>query len=61
MTDKLNLVIHDRLIPIQSKFRSWEQLANNSFRFEPKTFKKAIEAIQEVINITRELAGERKE
>ena len=42
------------LIALQGKFRSWLELANGNFRFEPKTFHKAIEAIQRVIDIQQE-------
>lgn len=54
-TLELDKVIHEQLIPLQGKFRSWLELANGNFRFEPKTFHKAIEAIQRVIDIAREL------
>ena len=42
------------LISLQSKFRSWLELANGNLRFEPKTFHKAIEAIQKVIDIAKQ-------
>jgi hypothetical protein len=41
------------LISLQGKFRSWLELANGNFRFEPKTFHKAIEAIERVIEIAK--------
>lgn len=57
--DKLNQTIHE-LVSLQSKFRSWALLANNSFRFEPKTFYKTIEIIQRIIEITRGSIEEEK-
>ena len=53
-TLELDKVIHEQLIPLQGKFRSWLELANGNFRFEPKTFHKAIEAIQRVIDIAKQ-------
>lgn len=55
---EIDKIIHQDLIPLQGKFRSWLELANGNFRFEPKTFHKAIEAIQKVIDIARDLAKE---
>lgn len=56
MNEELNDLIHQRLLPIQQRFLSFEKLANGEFRFEPKHFRKAVEGIQEVIDIARGLS-----
>jgi len=58
---ELNSIIHDRLLPLQGKFKQWEGLAGNGFHFHPKTFRNAVESIQEVIEMVRELAKEKND
>ena len=57
---KIDIIIHRELVPLQQTFRSWEQLANGSFRFDPKTFRKAALKVQEVIDIARQLTEDIK-
>jgi len=60
--EKLNDIIHDRLLTLQQKFVRYRQLScNPQFHFNGKIFTECIEAIQEVINITRNLTNNDKE
>jgi len=55
---ELDEIIHNKLLPLQQRFLSYEKLANESFRFDSKHFQKAAESIQEVIDIVRSLTKE---
>jgi len=58
---EIDKVIHDQLVPLQQMFKSYEQLAHNSFyHISPKVFKKCYVEIQTVINIARDLTKEEK-
>lgn len=54
---ELNNFIHNKLITLQQKFVLYRQLSYNpQFRFNGEAFTECINAIQEVINIARDLA-----
>jgi hypothetical protein len=54
-TKELDETLHD-LVAIQNTFRSYEQLANECFRFRPKEhFHKCVLKIQAVIDHGRQL------
>ena len=55
---KLNDIIHNKLLPLQQRFLSFEKLANSEFRFSSHHFSKAVESIQEVIDFARTLTKE---
>ena len=55
---ELNEIIHHKLLPLQQRFLSFEKLANGEFRFTGKHFSTAVESIQEVIDIARNLTKE---
>jgi len=51
----LDKLIHDDLLPLRQSFLSYEQLANGSYRFDAKIFRKAAQKVQVVIEIARGL------
>ena len=54
----LDKLIHDELNPLRQSFLSYEQLANGSYRFDAKIFRKAAQKVQVVIEIARTLIKE---
>ena len=56
----LDKLIHDELLPLRQSFLSYEQLANGSYRFDAKIFRKAAQKVQVVIEIARSLTVEEK-
>jgi len=56
--EELDKIIHNKLLPLQQRFLSYEKLANGSFYFDGKHFSKAAESIQEVIDIVRDITTE---
>ena len=54
----LDKLIHDDLLPLRQSFLSYEQLANGSYRFDAKIFRKAAQKVQVVIEIARTLIKE---
>jgi len=56
----LDKLIHDDLLPLRQSFLSYEQLANGSYRFDAKIFRKAAQKVQVVIEIARSLTVEEK-
>ncbi|MBM4137340.1 MAG: hypothetical protein FJ241_10990 [Nitrospira sp.] len=60
--EKIDELIHKELIPMQQMFISYEQLSfNPSYRFNGKIFHKCALKIQQIIDLTRELAKEVEE
>jgi hypothetical protein len=56
----IDKLIHTELLPLRQSFLSYEQLANGSYRFDAKIFRKAAQKVQVVIEIARSLTTEEK-